>query len=311
MAVNGDPVTEKNIEITIRRQKPGSPFKIDVIRKKERMTFAITTTGSTAGMEVGASTSVIIDSEIGIASLFPASEYPQEWANCQYFIGQSYQRQTEGSITENVETAIRYYEAALSIDAFKSLFNWNLAQINLGLAYQERDRGNRKENIERAILAFNAVTIALPIHNNEWVTAQRFLGHAYMNRLMGQTRENYRLAMQAIEAALTAIKRSHNPALWAEMQTERGDLYLLPLSQPDAKNFENAIEAYKQALLYKPQLDKSGLLKWARVQEKLGNVYKTMKDGDAVENAAMAEKAYEQALTILTREAHPEDYTRL
>jgi hypothetical protein len=51
--------------------------------------------------------------------------------------------------------------------------------------------------------------------------------------------------------------------------------------------------------------------RWAKAAEKLGDCYKQRKEGSPAENAVLAAKAYEQALTIFTREGYPDDYARV
>ena len=64
--------------------------------------------------------------------------FPQEWATTQNNLGVAYGDRIQGSRAENLEAAIKAYEAALTVytrEAFPQ--DWAMAQNNLGIAYQE------------------------------------------------------------------------------------------------------------------------------------------------------------------------------
>ena len=91
--------------------------------------------------------------------------FPQAWAVAQNNLGIAYQNRIQGSRAENVEAAIKAYEAALTVytrEAFPQ--NWAMTQNNLGTAYRLRIRGSRAENIEAAIKAYEA---ALTVRTRE------------------------------------------------------------------------------------------------------------------------------------------------
>jgi hypothetical protein len=92
---------------------------------------------------------------------------------------------------------------------------------------------------------------------------------------------------------------------------QRGDLYRLIEPLGSAQNIEIAIAAYKEVLQYKPMGGKSEWRRWANATEKLGDCYKQRMEGPAAENAALAAEAYDQALTVFTHEAYPDDYARV
>ena len=71
----------------------------------------------------------------------------------------------QGSRAENLEAAIKAFEAALTVrtrEAFPQ--DWAMTQNNLGNAYQDRIQGSRAENLEAAIKAFEA---ALTVRTRE------------------------------------------------------------------------------------------------------------------------------------------------
>jgi hypothetical protein len=87
-------------------------------------------------------------------------------------------------------------------------------------------------------------------------------------------------------------------------------LYRLIEPAGSSQNIESAIAAYKEVLGF-PTGNKTQRQRWAKAAEKLVDCYKQRKEGSGVENSVLAAKAYEQALTIFTREAYPEDCARV
>jgi len=312
-ALNGAPAFEKgSYETFTFRRRAGETVRIDILRNKQPMTINVKLIGAAAGTKIGVEqggATLIVASEKRIAELFPRSEFPLEWAHAQYNIGLAYTESPDGNKAENAEASIPYYEAALSIATFKRRIAWDKAQINLGRAYRQRSKGGRQDNIERAIAAFNAVVTERPKSNFEWVNAQKFLGYAYLDRLAGDRNANTLSAIDAFEGALSVTK-STSP-LWAELQDRRGDLYLLVEPKGSPENIDSAIDAYNKSIQYKPQGNKPELHRRARSAEKLGNCYRQRKQGLPSENAVLAAKAFEQALTVFTREAYPEDFARV
>ena len=91
--------------------------------------------------------------------------FPQDWAMTQNNLGTAYKDRIQGSRAENIEAAIKAYEAALTVrtrEAFPQ--DWAMTQNNLGIAYRDRIQGSRAENLEAAIKALEA---ALTVHTRE------------------------------------------------------------------------------------------------------------------------------------------------
>lgn len=77
--------------------------------------------------------------------------FPQDWAATQNNLGNAYAQRIRGNRTENIETGIKAFEAALSVrtrDAFPQ--DWTQTQLNLAAAYLDRNKGSRAENIDAA-----------------------------------------------------------------------------------------------------------------------------------------------------------------
>ena len=67
-----------------------------------------------------------------------------------------------GDRARNLQKAIGYYEAALSVytkDAFPA--DWAMTQNNLGVAYKNLPTGNRGQNLQKAIDCYEAALTVL------------------------------------------------------------------------------------------------------------------------------------------------------
>jgi tetratricopeptide (TPR) repeat protein len=113
--------------------------------------------------------------------------------------GAAYRKRIRGDKAENLETAIRCYNAALeehTCERFPE--DWAGLQNNLGNAYRERIQGDRAENLEQALSCFN---IALEVYTREsfpqdWAMIQNNLALTYYEQ--GQIE----LAIACFRAAL-------------------------------------------------------------------------------------------------------------
>ena len=320
LSINGEAIGGSALWKLGSKYKPGETIMLDVLRNGQRLTKSVTLIDASAGNTIGTlggGANLIIASEKRIAELFPSTQFPLEWAHAQDNIARAYTENPAGSKDENLEASIPYYEDALSVEAFKRRVAWDKAQINLGLAYQQRKQGSALHNIERAIAAFSAVVSERPKSNPDWGRAQMYLGYAYIDRVAGDKNGNYLLAIASFEAVLAAKSRFVETV---KIEDQLGDLYRL-LEPQGAENIEKAIAAYKEVLDYKPQGDKPQGDKgwanrpqwgrWAKAAEKMGDCYRLRKVGSPAENAALALKAYGQALTVFTPGTFPEDYARV
>ncbi|MGA7326859.1 MAG: PDZ domain-containing protein [Rhodomicrobium sp.] len=313
LSVDGDVVTEDVSWHLGRKHKSGETVILGILRQKQLMTVRAKLIGASAGSTLGVAgggANLIITSEKRIAELFPLADFPLEWAHAQDNIALAYSERPDGDKAENSEKSIPYYEAALSVEVFRKRIAWDKAQINLGLAYQQRKQGSRQDNLERAIAAFSAVVTERPKSNTEWARAQMLLGYAYVDRLAGDRNGNYLHAIAAFEATLPVKSSSVSPEQKAEIQDRLGDLYLVIEPLNAQENIEHAIAAYQQVLKYKPGNNQQRQ-RWASAAEKLGNCYRLRKEDSLLETTTLAVKAYEQALTIFTRENYPEDNARV
>ena len=100
---------------------------------------------------------------------------PRDWATTLNNLGTAYHVRIQGSRAENIEAAIKAFEAALTVLTREALpQEWAQTQNNLGNAYYDRIQGSRAENLEAAIKAYEAaLTVctreAFP---QEWATTR-------------------------------------------------------------------------------------------------------------------------------------------
>ena len=74
-------------------------------------------------------------------TVYTREAFPQDWAMTQNNLGNAYRDRIQGSRAENLEAAIKAYEAALTVrtrEAFPQ--DWAMTQNNLGTAYRTASR---------------------------------------------------------------------------------------------------------------------------------------------------------------------------
>ncbi len=143
-------------------------------------------------------------------------------------LGNLYQQYPQGDRASNLERAIAFYTAALTVytrDAFPE--NWAAAQNNLASAYLYRIRGEKAENIEMAIASYTA---ALTVRTREafpekWAMTQNNLATAYSDRIREDKAENIERAIAFYTAALSVYTRDAFPEQWAHTQNNLATAY--------------------------------------------------------------------------------------
>ena len=84
----------------------------------------------------------------------PGSEM---FAQTQNNLALAYSQRINGSRAENLERAIEFFEAALTVYTLEDFReDWAMTQNNLAVAYSKRINGSRAENLERAIEFYQA-----------------------------------------------------------------------------------------------------------------------------------------------------------
>jgi CHAT domain-containing protein len=235
--------------------------------------------------------------------------FPENWAQTQNNLAAAYRNRIKGEKAQNIENAIAYYTAALSVytrDAFPE--DWAMTQNNLGEAYRNRIRGEKAENIELAIRYFTA---ALTIRTRDafpekWATTQNNLAAAYCDRIRGEKAENIEQAIRSYTAALTVYTRDAFSEKWAMTQNNLAIAYTERIRGEKAENIKLAIRLYTAALtIYTRDAFPEN---WATTQNNLANAYNHRIRGEKADNIEQAIGLYTAALEVRTRDAFPEDW---
>lgn len=218
----------------------------------------------------------------------------------------------EGDRSENIETAIASYQAALKVLTREShALQWAETQNLLAIACCKRVEGSRAENLERGIAAYQE---ALQVFSREefpeqWSKTQSNLGLAYRQRISGDKAENLEKAIAAHRQTLEVRTREAFPELWAGTQMNLAADYRQRTRGKREENQGLAIAACEAAL----QVYTSDAYPEERAKTKitLGNIYRELVGGDRAENLEKAILANQEALEIFSREAFPSDWARV
>ncbi|MEG4230863.1 CHAT domain-containing protein [Microcoleus sp. Pol11C3] len=243
------------------------------------------------------------------STVFTREAFPEEWALCQMFLGNTCYRRFKGDRADNQEQAIAYCQDALQVytrEAFP--IQWATIQNTLSLAYDNRIRGDRLENAELAIAAGEAAMEvrtreAMP---EEWAQVQNNLGIVYCDRICGNKAENLEQAIACYENALLFRTREEFPQLWAQTQMNLASAYRQRLHGDRVENVEKAIAANKAALQVYTQDEFP--VDWARVKMNLANAYLHRLQGDPNENLEIAIAAHQAALQIFNQDEFPTEW---
>jgi CHAT domain-containing protein len=178
----------------------------------------------------------------------PGSE---KFAQTQNNLATAYSDKINGSRAENLERAIEFYEAALTVRTLEDFpEKWAMTQNNLAVAYSNRINGSRAENLERAIEFYQAALTVYTLEDfpEKWAMTQNNLAAAYSKRINGSRAENLKRAIEFYQAALTVYTLEDFPEKWATTQNNLGAAYSNRINGSRAENLERAIEFYEAAL---------------------------------------------------------------
>ncbi|MEG5057657.1 CHAT domain-containing protein [Microcoleus sp. A2-C5] len=178
----------------------------------------------------------------------PGSE---KFAQTQNNLALAYSDRINGSRAENLERAIEFCDAALTIytlEAFPE--KWATTQNNLAIAYRNRINGSRAENLERAIEFYQAAltVYTLEDYREYWAMTQNNLANAYGDRINGSRAQNLERAIKFFQAALTVYTLEDFPEKWAGTQNNLALAYSNRINGSRAQNLERAIEFYQADL---------------------------------------------------------------
>jgi CHAT domain-containing protein len=233
----------------------------------------------------------------------------EKFARTQNNLAVAYSNRINGDRAENLESAIGFYQAALTVYTLEDLpEKWATTQYNLAIAYTNRINGSRADNLERAIAFYEA---ALTIYTFEdfpekWAMTQNNLANAYTNRINGSRADNLEVGIGFYEASLTVRTLEDFPLDWAMTQNNLAATYSDRINGDRAENLERAIGFYDAALTVRTLEDFP--LDWAMTQNNLAATYSNRINGDRAENLERAIGFYEAALVVRTLKDFPLDW---
>ncbi|MBD1884535.1 CHAT domain-containing protein [Microcoleus vaginatus] len=236
----------------------------------------------------------------------PGSE---KFAQTQNNLAVAYYSRINGSRAENLERAIEFYEAALTVRTLEDFpEKWAMTQNNLAAAYYSRINGSRAENLERAIEFYEAALTVYTLEDfrEDRAMTQNNLAAAYYSRINGSRAENLERAIEFFEAALTVRTLEAFPEKWAMTQNNLAIAYSDRINGSRAENLERAIEFFEAALTVYTLEDFPE--KWAGTQNNLAIAYSNRIKGSRAENLERAIEFFEAALTVRTLEDFREDW---
>ncbi|MCY7381334.1 MAG: CHAT domain-containing protein, partial [Microcoleus sp. CAN_BIN18] len=166
-------------------------------------------------------------------------------------LANAYSDRINGSRAENLERAIEFYKAALTVYTLEDFReDWAMTQNNLAIAYYNRINDSRAENLEWAIAFYEAALTVRTLEDfpEDWAQTQNNLAAAYYSRINGSRAENLERAIDFYKAALTVRTLEDFPEYWAMTQCNLANAYSDRINGSRAENLERAIEFYKAAL---------------------------------------------------------------
>ncbi|TAH17663.1 MAG: CHAT domain-containing protein, partial [Oscillatoriales cyanobacterium] len=244
--------------------------------------------------------------QILLSNQEPESE---KFAQTQNNLANAYNLRINGSRAENLESAIGFYEAALTVYTFEDFpEQWAIIQYNLACSYNDRIKGSRADNLERAIGFYNAALTVFTLEDfpKDWALTQNNLANAYSDRINGSRAQNLERAIEFYEAVLTVRTLENFPKDWALTQNNLAIAYRNRINGSRAQNLERAIGFYNAALRVFTLEDFPE--QWALTQNNLANAYLYRINGSRAQNLERAIGFYEAALTVYTLEDFPEKW---
>ncbi len=236
----------------------------------------------------------------------PGSE---KFAQTQYNLANAYSNRINDSRAQNLEQAIAFYEAALTVYTLEDFpEQWAMTQNSLAAAYSNRINGSRADNLERAIAFYEAALTVRTLKDfpEKWADIQNNLAAAYSNRINGSRADNLERAISFFDAALTVRTLKDFREKWADIQNNLATTYSERINGLRADNLERAIGFYEAALTVYTLEDFPE--KWAITQNNLGEAYRNRINGSRADNLERAIAFYEAALTVRTLEDFPKDW---
>ncbi|WP_313802902.1 CHAT domain-containing protein [Sphingobium sp.] len=172
------------------------------------------------------------------------------WANTQLVMAGALNDRVRGRRSDNMRNAILADQAALSMRSQATdPVAWATTQINLGAHLAGNPFGNEQANVEAAITAYEAAgrVITQQLSDDGWLVLQRNLAPVLARRDKGGLANNQETAI----AMLDVIRTS--PRAWGALQAganyQLGQVFRRRITGDRQSNLEQAVRAYRQALL--------------------------------------------------------------
>jgi CHAT domain-containing protein/tetratricopeptide (TPR) repeat protein len=232
-------------------------------------------------------------------------------AELQFGVASAYVHRPTGIRADNIEAAIRHFEAVLPAWTLRrDPQNWATLRNNMGIAYWARIRGERADNQERAITFFEAAlrVFTREAAPQEWARLRNNLAVVHQSRIRGAPSDNLEAAIEHTEAALTVFTRQDAPLPWAMAQNNLGSIYRNRTSGDRAQNHERAIGHLIAALgvFTRENVPRE----WASAHFNLASIYLARLRGERADNQEQAILHLDAALTVFNRSSFSTEWAR-
>ncbi|MBD0345403.1 MAG: tetratricopeptide repeat protein, partial [Coleofasciculus sp. Co-bin14] len=183
--------------------------------------------------------------------VYTREAFPNEWAEIQLSLAETYSKRLCGEQAENLEQTLAYLQRALQVitrEAFPE--RWAGIQFVIADIYKKRIRGERAENIEQAIACMEK---ALKVYIRDafperWAIILLSLADAYHARIRGEKLENQKQMIACLEGALQVYIREASPELWAQLQNFLASVYQGHLRGEQSDNLEQVLACIQNVL---------------------------------------------------------------
>jgi tetratricopeptide (TPR) repeat protein len=214
---------------------------------------------------------------------------PADYAMVQNNLGNAYARLSPAGDDANLRRSITCYtEAARFWTAEAAPLSYAMVQNHLGNTYIALTEGERGENVQKAITCYqNALQIYVAAREAGHSATQTSSGYAELQFKLGKSYAalpggwqaekrsvNLRRAIACYRAVLSVYTREQAPFDYAQTQIELGNIYMQLKDGDPAKNLQDAIHCYKEALrFWIRDINSIGSLQPVIAQEKLTSAY--------------------------------------
>lgn len=226
-------------------------------------------------------------------------------------LGDSYTNRPSGERGENMELAIKSYQAALKFatkDAFPE--DWAKIQRKLAHANSNRIRGLLVDNIENTLKAYEAALTVFTrgAFPEDWARTQGDLAITYGKRIRGDRSANIEEAIKGFKTVLSVFTREAFLEEWMDTQNNLANSYRIRIQGERADNVETAINIGEEVLRDKTRESLSRA--WSQTQHNLALALLDRIRGSRSQNIERAIEAFTSALSIRTRNSSPENWAQ-